>query len=129
MVDVPAVLATNLAAMANNTTGAITEQVLRNAFVSVLNIVPVAISAAGTTAATATVATTHVHVVTTCASGAGVMANASYTQFLNRAANACLVYPITGAAWEGLSANAPVSIPVGGSAEFFMTSPTQGYVR
>lgn len=129
MVDVPAALSTVIAAMPNNTTGAITEQVLRNAFVSALNIVPVAISAAGTTAATATVATTHVHVVTTCAAGAGVMANATYTQILNRAANACLVYPINGASWEALAANAPVSVPVGQAAEFFMTSPTQGYVR
>lgn len=115
-------------AMADNTTGLITEAVLRNFNASVHNIVPVTVSAAGTTQGGATALTSQSNIITVCAAGAGVVATLPYHKVYNRGANALLFYPISGANFESLSANAPVSIPVGSTVELFMTTSTQGYV-
>jgi hypothetical protein len=128
MVDTPRTQAALITASADNTTGNYNNQNQRDFIVSVLNVVPAVVSAAGTTQANATVLTAQSNIVTVCAAGAGVVATAGYTKVYNRAANAVLVYPISSAQFEGLGTIAPVSIPVGGQAEFFMTSSTQGYV-
>lgn len=128
MVDTPRSQAALITASADNTTGDYTNQNQRDLIVSVLNIVPSVVSAAGTTQGTATVLTAQSNYVTVCAAGAGVVATSGYTKVYNRGANPVLVYPISSAKWEGLAVNAPVSIPVGSQAEFNMTSTTQGYV-
>ena len=105
-----------------------TAQELRNHVVSVRNITGGAISAAGTTQGTATPLLTHTVVVTVCAAGAGVIATLPFHKIYSRGANPVLLYPISGNNFEGLAANAAVSIPVSGTVEMIMTSGTQGWV-
>lgn len=95
---------------------------------SVLSIVPAVVSAAGTTQGTATPLTSQSVIVTVSGSGAGVVATLPYHKVFNRGANALLLYPASGAQFEALGANAPVSVAVGGTVEMYMTSATQGYV-
>lgn len=128
MVDTARTQAALIAASADNTSGNYTNQNQRDFIISVHNIVPGVVSAAGTTQGTAAVMTVQSIIVTVCASGAGVVATQPYHKVYNRAANPCLFYPISGANFEALSANAPVSIPVGSTVELFMTTATQGYV-
>jgi len=109
--------------------GSITPQVIRNFAVSVFNPYPAVVSAAGTTQGTATVLTSMLNVITACTSGQGVMATSYYTKIWNASAAACLVYPISGAQFDAHGTNTAVSIAAGGSAEFIMTSATQGYAR
>lgn len=108
---------------------AVTLQSERDFIVSVLNIVPASVSAAGTTQGTATVLTAQLNVVTTVAAGTGVVATATYTKIWNAGANDLLVYPITSAHFEALGTNLPILVPVGGAVEIVMTSGTQGYAR
>ena len=63
--------------------GSITPQVMRNLAVSVFDPFPAVVSAAGTTQGTATVLTSQFNIITTCASGAGVMATSYYTKVWN----------------------------------------------
>lgn len=108
--------------------GSISPQDMRDIIVSTLNVIPAVITAAGTTQGTGTVLTAQSNIVTVCAAGAGVVATAGYTKIYSRGTDAVLVYPILGAQWEGLAANAPISVPVGNDIECYMTSTTQGYV-
>lgn len=108
--------------------GSVTTRNMRDLIVSSLNIVPTVVSAAGTTQGTAAVLSAQSNIVTICAAGAGVVATSGYTKIYSRGANAVLVYPIPDAQWEGLAANAPISVPVGNDVECYMTSTTQGYV-
>jgi hypothetical protein len=107
--------------------GSITPQVMRNFAVSVFDPFPAVVSAAGTTQGTATVLTSQFNIITTCASGAGVMATSYYTKVWNATSNACLVYPISGAQFNSNGPNSPISVPAGGAAEFIMSTTTQGY--
>jgi hypothetical protein len=109
--------------------GSITPQVIRNFAVSMFNPYPAAVSAAGTTQGTATVLTAMFNVITACTSGQGVMATSYYTKIWNATTSACLVYPVSGAQFDAHGTNAAVYIAGGGSAEFIMTSATQGYAR
>lgn len=108
--------------------GSISAQDMRDFVVSMHNIVPTIVSAAGTTQGTAVVLTAQSNIVTVCAAGAGVVATAGYTKVYSRGANPVLVYPISGAQFESLAVNAPVSVPVGDDVECYMTSAVQGYV-
>jgi hypothetical protein len=109
--------------------GSIVPGCVRDIIASSPNIVPVTVSAAGTTQGTATVLTAQFNIVTSVASGTGVKATAGYTKIWNAGANALLVYPISGAQLDANGTNIPVSVGVGGSVEINMTSPTQGYAR
>ncbi len=90
------------------------------------------ILAAGTTQGTATVLSTQVNVVTTVASGAGVLVQASPLDMtitiLNRGANSLLVYPAVGAQFEDYAVNEAVSLAAGATLHVVMISETQGYV-
>ncbi len=120
--------ATLLTASADNATNNYTNQNQRDFIVSVFNIVPAVVSAAGTTQGTATPLTAQNNVITICTAGAGVVATLPFHKIYSRGANPVLFYPISGAQFEGLAVNAPVSIPVGTTVEMAMTSTTQGYV-
>src|SRR6185437_6312489 len=128
MTDAAQSIANNLTAFAPGQNSTIGSQQFRNLSLSAHNIVPSLVSAAGTNLATATVLTAHSNIVTVCASGAGVVARSDFSVVYNRASNAVLVYPYaSGAQFESYGNGNPVSIPVGGKAEIYMTSPTQGY--
>jgi hypothetical protein len=90
-----------------------------------------AITAAGTTQGTGTALTSDFNIVTTTASGTGVVLPTTVagkeTLVVNRGANALLVYPATGAAIDGLSANIAISIPVNSWIKFDASSATQWY--
>lgn len=134
MVDTPLSGAALITASADNSSGNWTNANQRALIASTRNIVPVPISAAGTTQGTATAATEHTYIITVCAAGAGIVLTGIFHELINVTANACLIYPAGSAQiWSvasqaNLAASAPVSIPSGGSARFHMTSPSQGYV-
>jgi hypothetical protein len=90
------------------------------------------ISAAGTTQGTGTVLTTDYNVVTTTASGTGVVLPAGLAgrtvTVVNRGANALLVYPASGAQIDVLGANVAVSVIVNGTLEVTAISATQWYI-
>lgn len=91
-----------------------------------------AVSAAGTTAATATVITAQHTIVTSVAVGTGVRLPTSIDPgvellIVNRGANTLTVYPASGAQIEAYGADAPVGIAVGGQATFRCPAPTQCY--
>lgn len=84
--------------------------------------VAVTLAAAGTTQGTATpVSAYHCH-VTTCAAGAGVILVAvgpdGHYTIANDTSNALLVYPWSGAAFNGATANLPASIPAHAAGMF-----------
>lgn len=90
----------------------------------------VGIAAAGTNQATATTLTNAVNFLSTVASGAGVilspLATLGDSQLVyNGGANPVKVYPPSGAAINGLAANAPATIPVRTACEFWCGSTTQ----
>lgn len=117
-------------ALADNTTGNITPQVMRNVNASVLNIAPAIVSAAGTNFGTATVLTNPINIVTSCSAGQGVVATAAYTEVWNETAVACLVYPISGAQLTVAGTTySTVSVAAYGVARISMTSSTLGSVR
>jgi hypothetical protein len=90
------------------------------------------ISAAGTNQGTGTVLTTDYNVVTTTASGTGVVLPAGLAgrtvKVVNRGANALLVYPASGAQIDALGANVAISVIVNGTLEVSAISATQWYV-
>lgn len=80
------------------------------------------LSAAGTTQGTATAVTAYHCCVTTCAAGAGVILTAvgpdGQFTISNHTSNALLVYPWSGAGFNGATANLPASIPAHGAGVF-----------
>ncbi len=89
------------------------------------------ISAAGTTQGTGTVLTTDYNVITTVASGSGVVLPAGLAgrtvNVANRGANPLLVYPASGAAIDGNAANAAVTVLPNTTYETEAISATQWY--
>ena len=91
------------------------------------------VSAAGTNQGTGTALTTDYNVITTAASGTGVVLPTAATPFgrevtiVNRGANPVVVYPASGAAIDGASTNAGITVPVNGEVSFFSSSATQWY--
>lgn len=134
MVDTPVSGATLIAVSSDNITGNYTIENLRQFIVSVRNVVPVAVTAAGTNQGSATPVTEHTNIITVCPSGAGVVVTGIYHKFVNPTAHDCLLYPPgTAQFWSSqsqanLSASAPDIIPAGGSAEVYMLNSSQGYV-
>ena len=89
------------------------------------------VSAAGTTQGTATALTSNINIVTTVASGTGVVLpvvpTGKYSVIRNNGANALLIYPGSGASIDGGSTNAAVSLPVGGFIILYGASSTQWF--
>jgi hypothetical protein len=89
------------------------------------------VSAAGSTQGTATAITKDFNVATTVAASTGVVLPTATVGrriiVINKGANALAVYPASGAAIDALSANASVSVPVGGWIEFNASTTTQWY--
>ena len=86
------------------------------------------IAAAGTTQGTATALNREINVVSTVASGTGVILPSSIgTTFIvmNTGANALNVYPASGAAIDSLATNAAFSLSVGAKIMFIQSSATQ----
>jgi hypothetical protein len=92
---------------------------------------PATASAAGTNQASATQLTASTTIANSVASGTGVVlasaVNATQT-IVNAGANPLAVYPRTGMAIGGASANAPIQVPVGGTVSLVETSATQAYI-
>ena len=94
-----------------------------------------AISAAGTTQGTATtLAKLAVHMIGTCASGAGVVLSASGTPgddvwIFNGGANQCLVYPPSTAKFNALATNAAFILPINTNCVCKAVSATQWLVN
>jgi hypothetical protein len=89
------------------------------------------ISAAGSTQGTATALTKEINVVSTVASGAGVVFPTAVAGMVisitNTSANALLVYPATGAAINSAAVNAAYSQPAGSTLQFIAPTTTQWY--
>jgi hypothetical protein len=89
------------------------------------------ISAAGTVQGDATALTSDYNIITTVASGAGVVLPTATTGrrliVVNKGANALKVYPASGAAIDALGANTALSLPVDGWLELDAASTTQWY--
>lgn len=100
----------------------------KDLIVSTLNILPSAVSAAGTNQTTATPLPSQVSVVTVCVSGAGVIATMPYHKLYNRTANPLLFYPSSGAQFETYGTNSPVVVASGGIVELLTTSQKQGWL-
>jgi hypothetical protein len=88
------------------------------------------ISAAGTVQGNATAITKDFNVVSTVASGAGVIlpvVAGLRMAVVNTSANALLVYPGTNGVINSQAANASYSLPAGGKLDFISTTTTQWY--
>jgi hypothetical protein len=89
------------------------------------------VSAAGTTQGTGTALTNDYNVITTAASGTGVVLPTATVGrriiIINKGLNALAVYPATSGFIDALSINASISIPVAGWMEFNASSTTQWY--
>jgi hypothetical protein len=89
------------------------------------------VSAAGTTQGTATALTSDYNIITTAASGTGVVLPTATTGrrliVVNKGANALNIYPASGAAIDALGANTALSLPVSGWLELDASSTTQWY--
>ena len=89
------------------------------------------LTATGTTLANALVLTADYNQVSTTASGTGVVLPTAVVgrsvYIVNRGANTLNVYPATGAAIDGLSANTAFVLPVNGALEFKATTTSQWY--
>lgn len=87
------------------------------------------VTAAGTNQATATVLSSDVNIITSSSSGTGVVVpgatSGKYAVIVNRSANPINIYPASGHAFDGLAANAAISLPVNGFLEMFGSSTTQ----
>jgi hypothetical protein len=90
-----------------------------------------AVSAAGTVQGNATVIASEFNVISTVASGAGVVLPTGLAgirvTLINTAANACLVYPASGAQINSLGTNAAFSLAAGGRLDYVCISTTQWY--
>jgi hypothetical protein len=89
------------------------------------------VSAAGTTQGTGTALTSDHNVITTAASGTGVvLPTATIGRRIvveNKGANAVKIYPASGATVDALAANASITLPVDGVMFFNASSTTQWY--
>ena len=97
----------------------------------VIRSVGTAISAAGSTQGTATAITKEMNVVSTVASGAGVVLPTAVAGMVisitNTSANTLLVYPATSAAINSGSVNAAYSQSAGSTLQFIAPTTTQWY--
>jgi hypothetical protein len=97
----------------------------------VIRSVGTAISAAGTVQGNATAITKEMNVVSTVASGAGVVLPTAVAGMVisitNTSANSLAVYPATSAAINTESANAAYSQPAGSTLQFIAPTTTQWY--
>ena len=97
----------------------------------VIRSVGTGISAAGSTQGTATAITKEMNVVSTVATGAGVVLPTAVAGMVisitNTSANALLVYPATSAAINTGSANAAYSQSAGATLQFIAPTTTQWY--
>jgi len=93
--------------------------------------VTTAISAAGTAQGNATALTKAFNVVSTVASGAGVVLPTAVAgmrvTIVNTSANTVIVYPASGGAINSLATNAGFSLPTVGRLDYIATSDTQWY--
>ena len=111
--------------------GNITAQANVNMSGYVIRSVATAISAAGTAQGNATAITKEMNVVSTVASGAGVILPTAVAGMVisitNTSANSLAVYPATSAAINTGSANAAYSQPAGSTLQFIAPTTTQWY--
>lgn len=117
-----------ITASADNSAGNYTNQNQRDFIVSVENIKPQTITAAGTDQGSATALSEHMNVVTVCSSGQGVRATGIFHEVFNASSNPVLFYPQSGANFPGLSANVAITIPVGDCVRMTMTDSTHAYL-
>ncbi len=92
------------------------------------------LTATGTTQGTAVLLTGGLCVFTTVASGTGAAIPdtapvGSLWEVWNAGANDLNLYPLSGAQIQDFGANVPAVISTGGSAKFFVNSPTQVSAR
>lgn len=89
-----------------------------------------AVVAAGSTQATAPLATAARIVVTSTPLNAGIIlpADLQERRVFNRGSSTLSVYPPVGGQWETLGVNQPGGVAVNGSATFHMATATQGYI-
>ena len=89
------------------------------------------VAAAGTTQGTATALTSDINIVTSSTAGTAIgvvvpgAVAGKYAIIVNRTANAINVYPASGHAFDGLSANTPISLVSLGFLEMFGSGTTQ----
>jgi len=85
------------------------------------------VAAAGSTQGTATALSSDINIVTSGTGGVVVPGAVSgkYAVIVNRTGSAINVYPAVGHAFDGLSANTPISLPASGFIEVFGSSSTQ----
>ena len=111
--------------------GNITAQANVNMSGYVIRSVATAISAAGTAQGNATAITKEMNVVSTVASGAGVVLPTAVSGMVisitNTSANTLLVYPATSAAINSGAANAAYSQPAGATLQYLAPTTTQWY--
>jgi hypothetical protein len=111
--------------------GNITAQANVNMTGYVIRSVGTGISAAGTVQGNATAITKEMNVVSTVASGAGVILPTAVAGMVisitNTSANALLVYPATGAAINSGSANAAYTHSAGATLQYLAPTTTQWY--
>ncbi|MDA8049949.1 MAG: hypothetical protein M0002_08085 [Rhodospirillales bacterium] len=92
-----------------------------------------AVTAAGTSQATATALAAQDNVVTVCPVGAGVILTTaqvgSWITVLNQSPQELAVYPPVGAQWNALGMNVGALVVAGGVAEFKLFTTAQGYTR
>jgi hypothetical protein len=93
--------------------------------------VSASVSAAGTNQATATALTSDVNVITTAASGTGVVLPTAtvgrQVSVVNRGLNAVAIYPAGTAQIDALGASTSISLPVNGLMFFDASTTTQWY--
>ena len=111
--------------------GNITAQANINMTGYVIRSVSTGISAAGSTQGTATAITKEINVVSTVASGAGVILPTAVAgmaiTITNTSANSLLVYPATNGIINSLSANAAYTQASGSTLQFVAPTTTQWY--
>jgi exosome complex RNA-binding protein Csl4 len=97
----------------------------------VVNSISAAVSAAGTTQATATPLVSNINNVTTVAASSGVVLPTAIAGMRivvrNTGANALSIYPATGGTINALAANAAYSLATGTAIELFASTTTQWY--
>jgi hypothetical protein len=130
MTDTPESLAQILIALRDGQTAAISAAVIRQIAVSMLNMIPVFIAAAGNNQATATVLTASINVITGGGAGTGVIVPLGYGLTMNRSSQVIRLYPIGGSQIEAQGANNPYLLGQGQDAitVFNPLTPTQGYL-
>ena len=111
--------------------GNITAQANINMTGYVIRSVATGISAAGSTQGTATAISKEINVVSTVASGAGVVLPTAVAgmaiTITNTSANSLLVYPATSGIINSLSANVGYTQPAGATLQFVAPTTTQWY--